>query len=347
MTRSAKQRISFQSAGIGVFLLLIFVVIFLAWVRPAWGVSNHNNAISLEKISTYGVSVIFFFYGLSLSARKLWDGLADWRMHVVVQAATFIVFPILLLSMKSLAVSLGIEMIWLGVFYLSALPSTVSSSVVMVSLAGGNIPSAIFNASISSLLGIFMTPFWMGLISTPNSSGTMDVSSVISKLIIQVFLPVVLGMILHSKWGGFAVKNKSRLKFFDQSVILLIIFTSFCRSFYDHVFDNLTMLELILLTLSMIVLFFVVFGLLSLISKVLRFNREDRITVLFCGSKKSLVHGTVMSKVLFGPTAPVGIILLPLMLYHALQLMIASILAQQMAAKDVETNTVSQPVSRK
>jgi sodium/bile acid cotransporter 7 len=330
-----RSTITFQNSGIGVFLLLIFVAVFLAWLRPSLGVINKDAFLSLQKISTYGVSVIFFFYGLSLSARKLWEGLADWRMHLVIQSATFILFPVLLLTFRPIATSMGIELMWLGVFYLAALPSTVSSSVVMVSLAGGNVPSAIFNASISSLLGIFITPFWMGIISTPGSATmgieTLDTSSVIMKLILQVFLPVIIGMSLHSKWGEIASRNKSRLKFFDQSIILLIIFTSFCQSFYDKIFENVSFAELLFLLGSMIVLFFIVFGLLSIISNLLKFKREDRITVLFCGSKKSLVHGTVMSKVLFAPGAPVGIVLLPLMLYHALQLMIASILAQRMA----------------
>jgi sodium/bile acid cotransporter 7 len=337
MTNTGKRStINFQNSGIGVFLLLIFVAVFLAWLKPSLGVSEKDNFSSLQKITTYGVSVIFFFYGLSLSARKLWQGLADWRMHLVIQSATFILFPVLLLSLRPLANAMGIDMMWVGVFYLAALPSTVSSSVVMVSLAGGNVPSAIFNASISSLLGIFITPFWMGIISIPNLSATgletLDTSSVIMKLLLQVFLPVIIGMSLHSKLGAFASRNKSRLKFFDQSVILLIIFTSFCQSFYDRIFDDVTFTELFFLGASMILLFFVVFGILSLIGNFLKFSREDRITVLFCGSKKSLVHGTVMSKVLFAPNAPVGIILLPLMLYHAFQLMIASILAQRMAA---------------
>jgi sodium/bile acid cotransporter 7 len=159
----------------------------------------------------------------------------------------------------------------------------------------------------------------------------MDLSSVIVKLIIQVLVPVVLGILLHHRFGWFADKHKKRLRVFDQSIILLIIYTSFCESFASHLFSGISVSTLFLLGVSMISLFIFMFLLIRMICKLFRFNREDSITALFCGSKKSLVHGTVMSKVLFQQTPGVGIIILPLMMYHALQLMAASIIAQSMA----------------
>ena len=223
--------------------------------------------------------------------------------------------------------------LWLGIFYLAALPSTVSSSVVMVSVAGGNIQAAIFNASLSSLLGIFITPLWMSLF-LDSASGDFDLASVMGKLMLQVLLPVVIGILLHSKGVLFAEKNRSRLKLFDQSIILLIIYNSFRQSFYHHVFDDLRLVELLLLGVGMMALFLIVFRLLNFISRLLKFKKEDRITGLFCGSKKSLVHGTVMSKVLFTPKATTGMIFLPLMLYHSLQLVMASMIAKRMASAE-------------
>jgi len=322
---------TFKKSGIGGFLLAIVMVIILAWLAPSWGVTEGN--FSLDRLTSYGVCIIFFFYGLTLSFQKLKAGLADWRMHIIVQLATFLLFPLLIIAIKPFFSS-DAYLLWLSVFYLAALPSTVSSSVVMVSVAEGNIPAAIFNASISSLLGIFITPLWMGIF-LESANGEFDIRNIIFKLILQVLLPVVLGMLLHSSLGAFAEKNRSRLKLFDQSVILLIIYVSFCQSFYNHVFDSLSIIELLLLGIAMMALFFLVFGLINLVCSGFKLTRENRITVLFCGSKKSLVHGTVMSKVLFAQSASTGMILLPLMLYHALQLVLASIIAQRMAAKKI------------
>ena len=320
---------TFKKSGVGGFLMAIMAAILLAWIKPSWGVSESD--LSLEKLTGYGVSVIFFFYGLTLSFQKLKAGLADWRMHIIVQLSTFVLFPLLLIAIKPF---FGDEanLLWISIFYLASLPSTVSSSVVMVSVAEGNVPAAIFNASISSLLGIFITPLWMGLF-LESAHGEFDLSGIILKLVVQVLLPVVVGILLHSRLGAFAEKNRSRLKFFDQSVILLIIYVSFCQSFYHHVFDDVSITDLLLLGAGMIALFLSVVGLMNRISKWFNLKRENRITVLFCGSKKSLVHGTVMSKVLFAQSASTGMILLPLMLYHALQLILASIIAQRMASR--------------
>jgi len=166
------------------------------------------------------------------------------------------------------------------------------------------------------------------------SSQGFDLTDVIIKLIIQVLVPVALGILLHHRFGGIADKHRKTMRYFDQGVILLIIYTAFCESFANNMFSEHGLSDILILGVCMIGLFFSVYGVISLISKLMHFNREDKITAVFCGSKKSLVHGTVMSKVLFPNAAAAGIILLPLMMYHALQLMAASIIAQSMARKE-------------
>jgi sodium/bile acid cotransporter 7 len=196
----------------------------------------------------------------------------------------------------------------------------------MVSIAGGNIPAAIFNASISSLLGIFITPIWMSFF-LHHQEGSIGLGHVIGKLLLQVLLPVVVGLLLHKKFGEMAAQRKKQLKLFDQSVILLIVYCSFSESFYGGAFSSFTIPSILLLLLMVIALFFAVYGILTMVCKGLHFNRQDRITATFCGSKKSLVHGSVMAKVLFAGSANSGVILLPLMLFHAAQLLIVSIIA--------------------
>lgn len=309
---------------------MIGVMITLAYLLPQPGMVK--EPVSMEEIAGAGVSLIFLFYGLRLSVGKLKAGLANWKMHIIVQLMTFLFFPLLVLAARPLFIGTGFELLWLGIFFLAALPSTVSSSVVMVSIAKGNIPAAIFNASVSSLIGVVVTPLWVGLFIA-SATGEFDVTTIVIKLVIQVLLPVIIGISLNSRFGAIAEKYKKQLKYFDQAVILTIIYTSFCKSFSEHLFKGFTTLELAGLAAGMMVLFFAVFLCVGMLSHLLGFSDEDRITVLFCGSKKSLVHGTVMSKVLFQHSTMTGILLLPLMLYHALQLIAASIIAQAMARR--------------
>lgn len=315
--------------GVDGFLLALLAMIGLAYLFPEPGVAE--KPVSLGDVANYGVSVIFLFYGMRLSLAKLREGLANWRMHLLVQTTTFVVFPLLILAIKPLFDDAH-ESLWLSIFYLAALPSTVSSSVVMVSIAGGNIPAAIFNASISSLAGVFITPLWMSLFLDADR-GAADAGDIVLKLSLQVLLPVLVGMLLNRRFGAFAERHKKRLRYFDQAAILLIVYTSFCHSFADHIFDGYGLWNVLWLALGMVLLFFTVFLSVYGMSRLLKFSPEDRSTVLFCGSKKSLVHGTVMVRVLFPDASDTGILLLPLMMYHALQLIFSGLIAQRIARR--------------
>lgn len=316
--------------GLNGFFFCLIGVIFLAYYFPTIGL--HESPWHLPQIAEYGVSIIFFFYGLKLSPQKLKSGLTNWKLHILIQTATFGLFPLLILSLQNL---LGVDktsLFWIGIFYLAVLPSTVSSSVVMVAIAKGNLPAAIFNASISSIIGIFITPLWMsGLLEQQDAN--FELFPVILRLCFEVLLPVIVGYVLHSQLGKWAERYNHVLRLFDQTIILLIVYTSFCESFAGGMFEGQSMRDLSILGAEMLAFFFLVFGLLYLLSSWLGFSYEDRVTVLFCGSKKSLVQGAVMGKVLFPNPVALGVVLLPLMMYHALQLLAGSIIAQQWGSK--------------
>ena len=325
-----------RRVGIEPFILALFGAIFLAWLLP--DVGRTRQVVSLGDIANWGVSVIFFFYGLRLSKEKLINGLKNVKLHLLVQFSTFVLFPIaVLLAMWSFGgfYAKGNEYyLWIGAFFLATLPSTVSSSVVMVSIAGGNIPAAIFNASISSFVGVFLTPLWMSIFLS-DIQGASGLGEVIVKLVFQVLVPVLFGLGLNSRFGSFAEKYKKPLRFFDETIIVLIVYTSFCDSFYEKMFDGFPISVVIVLSALMILLFVVAMIVIYAICSVLKFNLPDSITAVFCGSKKSLVHGSVMSKVLFASSSVSGIILLPTMLYHAFQLIIVSVLAKKISKKSV------------
>lgn len=318
-------------AGIDYFLLLLIATVFLAWLWPTPG--NLKGIFSLETVADIGVAAIFFFYGLRLDPEKIKTGIGNWQLHLVVQIVTFVVCPIIAITARYLYGGHGQDQLWLGVIYLSVLPGTVSSAIVMISIAGGNITGGIFNASLASLLGIFITPLWVSFFMK-SSSGYGDFTHIIVTLILQVLVPVAVGFLLHKYGGSFAEKHRQGLRLFDQSVILLIVYNAFCESFAQRMFDGMSVLFIMELSVVLLVAFLALCGVVYLICRLLHFTRPDTITAIFCGSKKSLVHGTVMGNVIFGQMSNMGLLLLPLMLYHALQLIAASVMAQSMARSE-------------
>ncbi len=313
------------------FVLAIIGVVLLAYLFPQWGAKS--SPVPLGLIGSLGIALIFFFYGLKLHPDKIKSGLKNWKLHVVVQLSTFLLFPLIVLIFKPLIHSEHSEMIWLAFLFLAALPSTVSSSVVMVSIANGNIPAAIFNASISGLIGIAITPLWMGLF-LQQSASDFDLGAIYLKLLTEILLPVVLGLLLQRFLGKYTAKYNKQLTLFDKSVILLIIYKSFSESFEEKVFTTVRIIDLLLIFAADILLFFGIYYLIGFIVQKLQFNKEDQITAQFCGTKKSLVHGTIFSKILFPPTMATGVILLPLMLFHAAQIFIISIIASKLGIRE-------------
>lgn len=322
-------RETLKKVGFNTFFFLLIGMIFLAKAFPEWG--TEESPLPLKSITGVGISFIFFFYGVKLSPQKLKEGLSNWKLHLIVQSTTFLVFPLVVLLFYAIWGDPD-SYLWLGTFYLAALPSTVSSSVVMVSIAGGNLPAAIFNASISSMVGIFITPLWMDLM-LPETAMSFDLTDTFIKLSLQVLFPVIIGLMLHSRLIKFVNKHQTALKNFDQGIILLIVFTAFAESFAENMFEGHSAGALIGLGALMLAFFFLMMGLMYLISGLLKFNRPDMITVIFCGSKKSLVQGAVMGRVMFPDPVVFGVILLPLMVYHALQLMAGSAIAQRLGEK--------------
>jgi sodium/bile acid cotransporter 7 len=309
--------------GINGFLLSIMGAIFLAYLVPDFGSSA--SQVPWKILTDLGIALVFFFYGVKLNPEQLKTGLSNWKLHVLIQACTFLFFPIIVIVLMQFAP-------WIegdfqkGISFLSVLPSTVSASVVMVSIAGGNLPAAIFNASISSLIGVLISPIWMGWI-LEGSSIEMDFWVSFGELSLKVLLPVLLGLFFHQILFSKIEKYLSKLKYLDQTVILMIVFTSFAQSFSQEIFTPYSIFSLLKVGISMLGLFFMIWGLLEGLARIFGFGREDRITALFCGSKKSLVQGVVIGKIIFPDPAIFGLVLLPVMLYHIQQLIVGSILA--------------------
>ncbi len=304
-----------------------FIIALLMAIPVAYFFPKGSTILHLNEVTDVGIGLIFFFYGLKLSMSTFRSGVRNYKLHLLIHLSTFVLFPLLVLPFKSLMSGETAQLLWVGMFFLAVLPSTVSSSVVMVSIAKGNIPAAIFNASLSGLLGVILTPLWLGLVI--DDAQGVSVLTVITKLLLQIVLPLTLGIMLHHKIGHLAVKKSTLIGYFDKTVIVLIVYSSFCLSFNTNLFSGMQLEVLLLLYAAILALFLLVMLVVNLISKKLGFSTEDRVTALFCGSKKSLVHGSVMAKIMFGHSINASIYILPVMIYHMSQLLIIAFIAER------------------
>ena len=310
-----------------------FIAALLLSIAAAYIFPQGPDILPLKTITDIGIGFIFFFYGLKLSPAEFRLGFLNYRSHILIQATTFIVFPLLtMLFIPFFEGGTGSDF-WIALFFLGALPSTVSSSIVMVSLAKGNLPTAIFNASLSGLLGIFATPLWMSFFM--GNSAEFEFGDVITKLFLQIVLPLLIGLFMQRFLGELARKYSSELSLFDKSIIILIVYSSFSASFASNFFNSVSALNLVKLFAAVLLLFFVVYFGTAYICRLLNFSTEDTITVKFCGTKKSLVHASVMVKIIFGNAANTGLLLMPIMLYHISQLLLIAVFAEKYRKREI------------
>ncbi len=308
------------------FVAGIILMVLLGYLFPGFG--QDGSTIELAILIKYAIVLLFFFYGIRLSPENMKDGLGNIKLHLTIQLITFVLFPVIVLITYPFFKSSSYYDLWLAVFYLAALPSTVSSSVVMVSIARGNIPGSIFNASISGILGILITPLWMSLFLS-NYETDFRLLLTIRNLFLQILTPLLLGLFLHKYLTKWTTKFKRFLGIYDKTVVLVIVYHSFSNSFISGVFAGIPNWTLFVLAAVVILLFFFYYFLVKKISIWMKFKREDQITVIFNGTKKSLVHGSVMASVLFGSTKIGSLFLVPIMIFHVFQLTMFSIIARK------------------
>ena len=314
------------------FLIGMVVAVTLAWACPGPGADG--GWLHPELLTKGGVALIFFLHGLALSFAALKAGTLRWPLHVVVQTCTFVLFPVLGLLLLALAGRWISPELRLGFLYLCALPSTVSSSVAMTAAARGNVAAAVFNATLSSLLGVFLTPFWMGALMKADGGAGLPLGKVIVDLVCWLVLPLLLGQLLRPLLGSWATRNKTLINKVDRTTILLLVYTSFCDSFKQHIWSAHGAGQLWLVLGVALGLFVLVMSVMSVAAGALKFSREDKIAAMFCGSKKTLASGVPMAKLIFGAHPGLGVILLPIMIYHPLQLVICGVLARRWAKEE-------------
>lgn len=308
------------------FLIGMIAATFLAWIVPGPGAAG--GWMHPELLTKGGVALIFFLHGVALSFKALRAGALNWRLHVFVQSCTYLLFPLLGLAINAALGSHVAPELRLGLFFLCALPSTVSSSVTMTAVAQGNVAGAVFNATLSSLAGVLLTPLWVATVMRTTGQA-QPIGPVILDLMRWLVLPLAVGQLLRPWLGEWMRKRKSSIGIVDRLIIILLVYTSFCDSFKDGVWTGRGGGQLAIIAAVCAALFVLVLLATGAVARAFGFSREDRIAAIFCGSKKTLASGVPMAKLIFATHPGIGLILLPIMIYHPLQLVVCGVLAQR------------------
>lgn len=308
------------------FLVGILTTVAVAGLLPASGTALDIFTWAAKM----AIGLLFFLYGARLSTREALEGLRHWRLHLTILATTFALFPLLGLATKLLVPTVLTEPLYLGVLYLCLLPSTVQSSIALVSVARGNIAGAVVSASASSLLGIVATPLLVAL--TMTTQGVTFSASAVLDIVLMLLVPFVAGQLLRRWIGGWVGRHGRPLKIVDRGSILLVVYVAFSRGMNEGIWSSLSLGRLLALTGVCLVLLALVLAITWFGAPRLGFAYEDRATILFCGSTKSLATGLPMATVLF-PGQPIGLIVLPLMLFHQIQLLVCAAIAARLAKR--------------
>jgi solute carrier family 10 (sodium/bile acid cotransporter), member 7 len=307
------------------FTMSLLGTVALATFLPGRGVV----ATAVEVLAKAAICLLFFLHGARLPREAAVQGLGHWRLHLMVFCLSFILFPVLGVALQAALLPVLGPVLALGMLFLCTLPSTVQASIAFTALARGNVAAAICSAAASNLIGLFITPALLALLA--GAAGETLSAGTITSLAWQLVLPFFAGQALHTRLGPWLTRNKAPMAFVDRGSILLVVYSAFSAAVIGGLWQQLPAANLALLLVVDIALLAVVMGVAILGSRLLGFSREDEIAILFCGSKKSLISGLPLAGVLF-PAASVGVLVVPLMLFHQVQLIACAVLARRYAA---------------
>jgi solute carrier family 10 (sodium/bile acid cotransporter), member 7 len=318
------------------FIIALLCAVGLAFLFPSAGAKG--GWLHPDLINNVGVALILFVQGLAMAVERMKAGAGNWRLHLIVQGFTFLVFPVVGWTFHE-----GTRVFWPGepgalrdgFLYLCVLPSTVSTSVVLTSVARGNTPGAIFNAGLSNILGVMFTPLLVRFLMQAGGQ-VASFGPLLLKITLLTLVPFIAGMACRMLLRQWADQNRRLLNLLSNGVILFIVYTAFCDSVEGRVWEKYG-IGLTLQVLGSVVILFTTISLLVLgVSSVVQLSREDFIAALFCSVKKTLAMGVPLAQLIFGAHANLGLILLPIMFYHPFQLFVCGLLANRFASQQPE-----------
>ena len=314
------------------FTLMLVATILLATVLPARG----ETAVAVGYLTRVMIALLFFMYGTRLSREAVISGIRNWKLHVLVLCVTYGLFPLLGLGVVAALGSHLDSVLGTGLMFLAVLPSTVQSSIAFTSIAGGNVAAAICSASLSNLVGVVATPALVALLLHLKGGVSLDA---IAEIVTQILIPFLVGHGLRQWTNGFVTRYRTVFAPLDRGSILLVVYAAFSDAVIHGIWTRLTIGDLLWIGLIDIVILAIVMVATTILSRLLRFDPADEIAIVFCGSKKSLASGVPMASVLL-PAASVGIAILPLMIFHQIQLIVCSFIARTFAARNARLEAI-------
>lgn len=321
--------ISIIKKNVDSFILTLIGVVLLATFLPATGVGYEIASVASKAV----VAFMFFLHGVKITPKNLLAGLTNWRLQAAILISTFVIFPILGFLFKPVFMAIVNESLFQGLLFICVLPSTVQSSITFTSMARGNVAAAICAASASSILGVLITPLLVALV-LGEASGGFSGQAVID-LFWQLILPFAVGQLVRPWLSSFMGRHKSIISFVDRASVLFIVYVSFSRGASSGLWDDMSAPLFFKLILACCILLALALAVTGMLGRRLGFERGDRLALLFCGSKKSLMAGVPMANIIF-PAAIASHIILPLMLFHQIQLMVCAQIALSAGHKETD-----------
>ncbi|MCU4379159.1 bile acid:sodium symporter family protein [Acinetobacter haemolyticus] len=314
----------FKILALDRFTLLLVAMVVLATFLPVSGqIASYFNILT-----TVAIAILFFLHGAKLSREAVMEGMLHWKMHALVFAFTFLIFPVLgLMAKPVLEPLLGQQLYW-GFLFMCFLPSTVQSSIAFTSMAKGNVAGAVCSASFSNIIGMFITPILVSFFILGQSQHGFDPTKSIIQITLLLLVPFILGQILRPYIFPYMVKVPSIVKAFDQGSILMVVYGAFSSAVVAGLWQQVSGITLLYLIIACSMLLTIVMLLAFYIPKWFGFNRADQVTIFFCSSKKTLASGVPMAQILF-IGQPLGMIVLPIMIFHQIQLMVCGVIANR------------------
>jgi len=307
------------------------VAVALAWVLPEGGADG--GWLKAEVTTKLAVALVFLVQGLTLPARALKDGASQGRLHVGVQVFCFLVIPLVGLGLDQLVGARMAPDLRLGFLFLCVLPSTIVMAVVLATVAGGNVAAAIFNAVLSNVLGVFLTPLWVAaILASGGATDQQSIGQVLREVSLLLLVPLAVGQALRRVGvKSWADRHKKRLSNLSNVTILLIVYAAFCNSVKADIWAQHGFTTILVAALGVVVLMVIALGLAIALSRMIKLAPPERIVMIISGAQKSLATGVPLAKVIFGAHPGLGLILLPIMIYHPLQLFVCGWLAARHA----------------
>lgn len=324
------------------FTMMLVATVILASLLPISGEPAHYFSIATK----CAIALLFFLHGARLSRDVVLAGMLHWRLHLVILLVTFGIFPLVGIALGYIPDSILPQPLYMGVLFLCVLPSTVQSSIAFTSMAGGNVPAAICAASASNIFGMFLTPLLVGFLFTVGGHGGGFSLDAFGQIFLQLLLPFIAGQALQPWIGNWIRARKTLLAPVDRGSILMVVYLAFSDAVVEGIWHQFTLRDIAVVIGINIVLLTLVLCVTMFGSRLLGFKKEDEITITFCGSKKSLASGVPMAGAIFAGQS-IGAIVLPIMLFHQIQLMACAVIAQRYAkkAKEAEAAKIAAPAA--